>query len=143
MIWPFMLLYACSKGPFISPKLISFLNFITGSFTFLFISNVLGNFYLLFLLFIDIFSTLLFTKHSSRNNISQTAWTQIRPDISQTAWTQIRPDILSGLIWVQTVCKDLHQKTKFSTRRQRAKNLFYFFSTYNFILPCMKKMVVA
>ena len=23
----------------------------------------------------------------------------------QTVWTQIRPDILSGLIWVQTICK--------------------------------------
>ena len=24
----------------------------------------------------------------------------------KTVWIQIRPDILSGLIWVQTVCKD-------------------------------------
>ena len=23
----------------------------------------------------------------------------------QTVWTQIRPDILSGMIWVQAVCK--------------------------------------
>ena len=24
----------------------------------------------------------------------------------QAVWVQIRPDVLSGLIWVQTVCKD-------------------------------------
>ena len=29
----------------------------------------------------------------------------------QTVWTQIRPDILSGLIWVQTVCKSYQQTT--------------------------------
>ena len=29
----------------------------------------------------------------------------------QTVCTQIRPDILSGLIWVQTVCKDYQQAT--------------------------------
>ena len=29
----------------------------------------------------------------------------------QTAWNQIRPDLLSGLIWVQTVCKD-NQRTQ-------------------------------
>ena len=28
----------------------------------------------------------------------------------QTVWIQIRPDVLSGLIWVQTVCKG-HQQT--------------------------------
>ena len=27
----------------------------------------------------------------------------------QTDWTQIRPDIISGLIWVQTVCKRYQQ----------------------------------
>ena len=32
------------------------------------------------------------------------------PSESQTVWIQIRPDILSGLIWVQTVCKG-HQQT--------------------------------
>ena len=30
----------------------------------------------------------------------------------QTVWIQIRPDILSGLIWVQTVCKGYQQMTK-------------------------------
>ena len=29
----------------------------------------------------------------------------------QTVWIQIRPDILSGLIWIQTVCKGCHRKT--------------------------------
>ena len=29
----------------------------------------------------------------------------------QTVWIQIRPDILSGLIWVQTVCKGILQTT--------------------------------
>ena len=34
------------------------------------------------------------------------------PSESQTLWTQIRPDILSGLIWVQTVCKDYQHMTE-------------------------------
>ena len=29
----------------------------------------------------------------------------------QRVWIQIRPDILSGLIWIQTVCKDYQQTT--------------------------------
>ena len=29
----------------------------------------------------------------------------------QTHWVQIRPDILSGLIWVQSVCKGYEQTT--------------------------------
>ena len=29
----------------------------------------------------------------------------------QTVWIQIRHDILSGLIWVQSVCKDYQQTT--------------------------------
>ena len=37
----------------------------------------------------------------------------------QTVWIQIRPDILSGLIWVQTVCKVISrnsgQKVKYKT----------------------------
>ena len=34
-------------------------------------------------------------------------------------WIQIRPDVLSGLIWVQTVCKDLQQATDFTESRQK------------------------
>ena len=29
----------------------------------------------------------------------------------QTDWVQIRPDVLSGMIWVQSVCKDYEQTT--------------------------------
>ena len=31
------------------------------------------------------------------------------PSECQTVWIQIKPDILSGLVWVQTVCKYHHQ----------------------------------
>ena len=31
------------------------------------------------------------------------------PSECQTVWVQIRPDVLSGLFWVQTVCKDYQQ----------------------------------
>ena len=34
------------------------------------------------------------------------------PSGCQTVWIQIRPDILSGLIWVQTVCKRYQQMIK-------------------------------
>ena len=30
----------------------------------------------------------------------------------QTVWIQIRPDVLSGLIWVQTVCKGIGRRLK-------------------------------
>ena len=33
------------------------------------------------------------------------------PSELQTDWSQIRPDVLSGLIWVQTVCKCYQQTT--------------------------------
>ena len=33
------------------------------------------------------------------------------PSEYQTDWVQIRPDILSGLIWVQFVCKGYEQMT--------------------------------
>ena len=33
------------------------------------------------------------------------------PSECQTDWIQIRPDILSGLMWVQSVCKGHQQKT--------------------------------
>ena len=33
------------------------------------------------------------------------------PTECQTVWIQIRPDILSGQIWVQTVCKSYQQTT--------------------------------
>ena len=33
-----------------------------------------------------------------------------KPEECQTIWIQIRPDILSGLIWIQTVCKVYQQR---------------------------------
>ena len=36
---------------------------------------------------------------------------------------QIKPDILSGLIWVQTICKGYQQMTKVATSKERV-NLF-------------------
>ena len=43
------------------------------------------------------------------------------PSECLTVWIQIRPDILSGLIWVQTVCKGYQQMTKVATRGERVK----------------------
>ena len=37
----------------------------------------------------------------------------------QTVWIQIRQDILSGLIWVQTVCRGYQQMIKGATSRER------------------------
>ena len=45
------------------------------------------------------------------------------PSECQTVWIQIRPNILSGLIWVQTVCKDYQQMT------QRGKELISLLTT--------------
>ena len=38
-------------------------------------------------------------------------WIFSMPSGCQTVWIQIRPDNLSGLIWVQTVCKGYQQST--------------------------------
>ena len=43
------------------------------------------------------------------------------PSGCQTVWIQIRPDILSGLIWVQTVCKGYKQMIKVTASRQRVR----------------------
>ena len=45
------------------------------------------------------------------------------PSECQTVWIQIRPDFLSGLIWVQTVCKDYQQMTKVATSGVRPNTL--------------------
>ena len=39
----------------------------------------------------------------------------------QTVWIKIRPNILSGLIWVQTVCKGYQQTTKVAPSEKRVK----------------------
>ena len=43
------------------------------------------------------------------------------PSECQTVWIQIRPDVLSGLIWVQTVCKGYQQMTKVATSGKEFK----------------------
>ena len=42
----------------------------------------------------------------------------------QTVWIQIRSDVLSGLIWIQTVCKDVsrRQKPPVAEKELRAMN---------------------
>ena len=63
---------------------------------------MMGNF-LCFLSSADFFQNKLFQKILS-GTLSE----------SQTGWIQIRPYILSDLIWVQTVCKDCQQMTKYT-----------------------------
>ena len=46
-----------------------------------------------------------FQNHLYRNILSGI------PSDCQTVWVQIRPDNLSGLIWVQTVCKGFQRTT--------------------------------
>ena len=44
------------------------------------------------------------------------------PSENLTVWIQIRPNILSGLIWVQTVCKDLQQMKKVAASKGRVND---------------------
>ena len=46
---------------------------------------------------------------------------------SQTVWIQIRPDILSGLVWIQTVCKGYQQTTKIATGWWSVNGIFISF----------------
>ena len=39
----------------------------------------------------------------------------------QKVWIQIRPDILSGLIWIQTICKGYQQMAKVTASKERIK----------------------
>ena len=41
------------------------------------------------------------------------------PSVWLIVWILIRPDILSGLIWIQIVCKGYQQTTKVAACRQR------------------------
>ena len=45
--------------------------------------------------------------------------------VCQTVWIPIRPDVLSGLIWVYSVCKNQQQTTKFAAGRQRVNCTFH------------------
>ena len=45
------------------------------------------------------------------------------PSECQTVWIQIRPGILSGLIWLQTVCKAYQQTAKVTASKERVKQI--------------------
>ena len=60
-------------------------------------------FFFFFVVVVVVVFNQLFPKKKIRNTIRV-----------PTVWTQISPDFLSGQIWVQTVCKDYHQKKKSS-----------------------------
>ena len=45
------------------------------------------------------------------------------PSVCQRVWIQIRPDILSGLIWVQTVCRGYQQMTKVGRVKAQAMSM--------------------
>ena len=79
---------------------------------------MLGNF-ACFLSSVDFFFKLIFSK---KNLLGI-------PSVYQTVWVQIRLDILSGLIWVQTVCKGYQQMTKVTAGGKRFNCINFFFST--------------
>ena len=75
---------------------------------------MLGNVFHKFLMSADFFQIQLFQKILSEIS----TW-------CQTVWIQIRPDILSGLIWVQIVCKGYQQiyyMSLFSKERVKKTN---------------------
>ena len=82
---------------------------------------MLGNFSHLFFSPADFFSKLTF------KNIFQEHYTLSE---CQALWIQIRPDVLSGLIWVHTVCKDNPQATKVTVGRQKL-----IFVCFDFLRP--------
>ena len=59
------------------------------------------------------------------------------PSEWRTVWILIRPDILSGLIWVQTVCKG-YQQTKKSTLAAKELNTKQLVDTTFWLKPCRK-----
>ena len=73
----------------------------------------------------DFFSNPTFSKkffQSIKQFGSRSGMTQILsgiPSEYQTGWIQIRPDILSGLIWVQTVCKGYQQTPLVGKKSQK------------------------
>ena len=56
------------------------------------------------------FLALLSSADFFQNQLFHTKNSEI-PSECQIVWNQIRPDILSGLIWLQTVCKSYQQTT--------------------------------
>ena len=83
--------------------------------------RVLHNFFI-FLSSADFFQNQLFQKLLSG-----------KPSKCQTVWIQIRPDILSGLIWVQTVCKG-YQQAALVGSKLTIQTVFDFFSASSFLL---------
>ena len=59
----------------------------------------------------------------------------------QTVWIEIRTNILSVLLWVQTVCKDYHQKTEAATSMKRV-NAFKISQPVHEIGPDRQKMII-
>ena len=58
--------------------------------------------YILFLLSVDFF------QNQQKNQLCEKFFQKYNKSC-QTIWIQIRPDILSGLIWVQNICKGYQQ----------------------------------
>ena len=58
----------------------------------------------------------------------------------QTDWIQIRPDILSGLIWVQTVCKSYQQTTLVGKELNTAKHPFFEYHTVLVTILIFKRL---
>ena len=78
---------------------------------------MLGNFACFFVV-CGFFFKINFSKKSLRNTIRVS--NSLDPDQAERF---VGPDILSGLIWVQTVCKDYQQTSKVETSRERV-NLY-------------------
>ena len=60
---------------------------------------------------LDSFHAFLSSTDFSSNQLFRKNKQSVMPSECQIVWVQIRPDVLSGLIWVQTVCKGYQQTT--------------------------------
>ena len=78
---------------------------------------MLGNFNFFFVVSLSFFKINFFHKILSRTI----------PEC-KTVWIQISPDVVSGLIWVQTICKNHQQMTKFTAGRQSSSKTFHIFA---------------
>ena len=59
------------------------------------------------------------------------------PSECVTDWIQIRPDVLSGLVWVQSVCKSYQQKTPGGKELIRSRDIFP--NLYNILIQILSK----
>ena len=46
------------------------------------------------------------------------------PSGCQTVWIQVRPEVLSGMIWVQTVCRG-YQQTTLGEKELNGKHIYF------------------